>query len=405
MSLKRLIAYSCSSDDDTITHIKDVMVAAGWTLHDDNLAGDSYVLYSNGESGNEMRAYVDIQHNAYANYVGVFLWQQWNSTTHAGSCAICIGTDHRIPMTDSGGHYLWVWATKDSVFVVIKNGATYAGSGVILQKVLYPSATLPIGELQSGVSAGSDVVCQLASGEAANFNTTDTYRIVGSASGEGRYNVTLSAVNTGTDQITIASLTGAKSAGSRIGLYPYKWATFSSTGKVGTDTRNITGTDYLTYTGTTLKIFSSGSYVNPDGYTGKYTMWPELICDHGYEELNTFTGDYIKTGLITNSTYESTVSVGDISTGTSTGSNGASTLNDTGASWSSNAYAGKAVIITTGTGSGQIRGISSNTSTQITVDEAWATTPDATSVYIICNQGWRYFGFGDDTHGRYIREA
>lgn len=77
-------------------------------------------------------------------------------------------------------------------------------------------------------------------------------------------------------------------------------------------------------------------------------------------------------------------------TGTAT-AGGASTLTDSGKSWSTNAYAasgsaGWMVAITGGTGVNQIRSILSNTSTALTVLYPWDTTPDATSTYAIYNQ-------------------
>jgi len=69
--------------------------------------------------------------------------------------------------------------------------------------------------------------------------------------------------------------------------------------------------------------------------------------------------------------------------GTSSGSNTQVTFNDTTKSWTVNAYANACVVITGGTGSGQSRLIQSNTATQLTVFEPWATQPDNTSTYSI----------------------
>ena len=68
--------------------------------------------------------------------------------------------------------------------------------------------------------------------------------------------------------------------------------------------------------------------------------------------------------------------------GTAT-SGGSTTLTDSSKSWTVNAYANKAVVISAGTGSGQHRTIASNTATALTVDTAWTTNPDATSVYAV----------------------
>ncbi len=59
------------------------------------------------------------------------------------------------------------------------------------------------------------------------------------------------------------------------------------------------------------------------------------------------------------------------------------TLTDRGKSWTANAYTNKVLKLTGGTGSGQVRNISSNTSTALTVDTAWATNPNNTSTYQI----------------------
>lgn len=70
-----------------------------------------------------------------------------------------------------------------------------------------------------------------------------------------------------------------------------------------------------------------------------------------------------------------------MATGTSTGSNTTTTLNNTGKNWTVNQWTNFQVQIISGTGAGQVRTISSNTATALTVSAAWTITPDATSVY------------------------
>lgn len=81
-----------------------------------------------------------------------------------------------------------------------------------------------------------------------------------------------------------------------------------------------------------------------------------------------------------NDTAQATVTNAD--TGTAT-SGGASTLTDTAKAWTASEHVGWVVHITAGTGAGQRRVITANTATQLTVDAAWTTQPDATSVYTI----------------------
>src|SRR5262249_18538973 len=71
-------------------------------------------------------------------------------------------------------------------------------------------------------------------------------------------------------------------------------------------------------------------------------------------------------------------------TGTSSVGNDSTTLNDTAQSWVKDEWVGNNVSITAGTGAGQDPiPITGNSATQLTLKSAWATTPDATSVYSI----------------------
>ena len=68
-------------------------------------------------------------------------------------------------------------------------------------------------------------------------------------------------------------------------------------------------------------------------------------------------------------------------TGTATSATG-TTLVNSGKTWTVNQWANYQVRISAGTGAGQVRSITSNTATALTVP-TWTTTPDATSVYAI----------------------
>jgi hypothetical protein len=62
---------------------------------------------------------------------------------------------------------------------------------------------------------------------------------------------------------------------------------------------------------------------------------------------------------------------------------GANSLDDTTRSWGVNQFINFQVRIVSGTGAGQIRTISANTATQLTVGAAWTVNPDVTSNYAI----------------------
>jgi hypothetical protein len=74
--------------------------------------------------------------------------------------------------------------------------------------------------------------------------------------------------------------------------------------------------------------------------------------------------------------------VGSFATGTTTSATTTTLVNST-KTWTTNQWSNYQVRITAGTGIGQVRNISSNTGTTLTVSAAWSTTPDATSQYAI----------------------
>lgn len=97
--------------------------------------------------------------------------------------------------------------------------------------------------------------------------------------------------------------------------------------------------------------------------------------------------------------------------GTATGTQSASTLQDTNQTWTTNFYANMDVKILSGTGAGQRRRIASNTSNTLTLASTvtgnartgnWSVTPDATSVYeIVPSSDFLYLMTGSNGTGMY----
>lgn len=98
----------------------------------------------------------------------------------------------------------------------------------------------------------------------------------------------------------------------------------------------------------------------------------------------------------------STTSSVVFATGTTTSAT-VNTLSNSAKAWTTNQWTNYQIRIISGTGIGQIRTISSNTGTQITVSANWTVTPDATSVYEITgNDDYLYLlGNGAVTMYRY----
>jgi hypothetical protein len=102
-----------------------------------------------------------------------------------------------------------------------------------------------------------------------------------------------------------------------------------------------------------------------------------ISYSRGLDRYRLNTGYSISYGV--NRTTSSAASV----SGTSTGGNTITTLNDTNQSFTANQFVNFHVAITGGTGAGQVSTITSNSATQLTVSPPWTTIPDNSSTYLI----------------------
>lgn len=89
-----------------------------------------------------------------------------------------------------------------------------------------------------------------------------------------------------------------------------------------------------------------------------------------------------------------------VDSGTATGAQSSTTLQDTSKTWVVNQWAGRTVSIISGTGAGQTRTITSNTATILTVSVAWGTIPVAgSSLYQISGINLQVSGKPRGSHG------
>jgi len=397
MSIARLYGHTTVDADDVIDQIKDTMVSGGWTLYDDQSASDYYILTSTGESEDQATCYACIDHSLSSGYVNIYFYQYWNNGTHAGSGRIGNTTAHRVAVNEGGGDTLYVWSNKDFVCVACYSGGGYDVTCIQFSDGFF-GAYEAIGSLDSGVSSGSDVVCALAETDsAANFKSGDTYQILGSDN-DKRQLVTLSGVDPNNEQITISSLSQNYSAGSRVGNIPNKWICLNHQFYATCIDSHITSGNVTGYYSTLAFLDANfKAAIDPDERTGKYIMLPLWFVDPGNYSLSRMTGQYVKYLKPTSiSSSLHTITDGLQDSGTSSGSNTSTALNDTAKTWDADAYNDFALIITGGTGAGQTRLISDTTTTQLVIDSAWDTTPDATSTYNICRRAWRLFYFSSD---------
>lgn len=340
------------------------------------------VYKSNGESADRIYEYIRVYWSA-ANSITFQAYYLWNASTHVGSGGNTVTSSITTAET---GSYLWMYGDKNLIFIICKVSSTYTSMGFgHIPKRFWTTLT----NLTSGATAGSSVVINVA-------NTTDfivgkNYQIVG-VGGEGRDRVQVTAKTGST--LTIASLPRDYSSGSYIGQCPSTFGVIGSSYDCNmTCSASVAGLTDTAVVGAIATQLVTSNAVDPDSrgedrYVMTPLIWMEAIAAaFGYCDKYFFR--IPSTGLAA----EDTIGVGEIDTGTSTADpNTTTTLKDNTKAWGTDVHAGKVVIITFGVGVGQIKKIASNTGTILTIEaaEPWVTTPDATSQYAICAEGYRY---------------
>ena len=395
MALKRVVAFNIANTAAAALKIKDTMVAAGWTLHDDVTASKYYVLTSTGESADKKTVYVEINW-ATANKIFLYMYLFWNATTHAGIAKIGTTTTF-ITSADAAAFWLWVYVDKNFVSVVAKVGTAYTSCSVQLITPFWPV----IGKLSAAATSGANAVITLEAGQAAAFEVGVIYQIVGSGV-EGRENVTVNAVDTGANTITVDNLAVGYAIGSVVGGVPFPWVVSPGTGQNYLLSRTGTGTVAEATDSVNVTAMLTNTYTDPDTVGNqRYTLWPIIFQDRNGGTLG-YTTDNILMAYIGTS-YEDSIGITKKTGGTATGGT-TTTITDTGKAWTVDEFAGKAIVLTSGTGGGDVRKIVSNTATEITVDEAFSAVPDGTTTYVVYDNVWRYFYLAAIANARAFKE-
>lgn len=352
------------------------------------ISESSRVYKSNGEASDQIYQYIKINQSVSATALRVYAYYHYNLTTRAG---VGIANGSSTVNTNQTGFYLWIHGDKDKVHITTKVASTYYRFWFGFMKSFFPLKTT----LSSPATSGSSVVLSVV--DSTGFEVGGIYNIVGAAA-EGRDTLTATAVNTGT--ITISSLPRNYSSGSMIGYSPIIFGHADVTGFNVTCSRGVVGLADCSY-GYGSYDSKFMNFLAPDYRTNKYTLQPFGVSQ-AYDNTTSYPESlgYINTNLLFapsgGMVIEDTFAVTKLDSGTSSGSNSSTVLYDTSKSWTTNIFANKVIILTFGTGQGAIKKIGSNNATSITLSNDWVfeTIPDATTQYIICEEGYRYIAHG-----------
>ena len=396
MAYKTTVNKACANRAAALAEIWSQLAAMGWTLHDDQ-DGSSYRVYkSNHEDGDRLYQYVKVQWTT-ANTIGFICYYAWDATAHTGTGAAQSASAVNITTAETG-FYLWIWGDKNLVFVMSKVSTTYYRMGWgHLPKRYYTTETA----LAADATAGAAVSITVA--DTSGFTAGNYYQIIG-ANAEGRDRVQVSSITDGTHMV-IATLPRNYGTGAVIGVCPLAFGIFLAnfTYFYLTCPVNAAGTANTGGAATFRGVIDATSTL-PDVRIGEYVFNGQVFAETttNYKNITGYCDAYFfdigSSGINTEDIFGVTQS----DSGTSTGSNTSTTLNDTGKSWTVNAFAGKVAVLDGGLAGavGQIRKIASNTATELTVDPAWDVTPDDTSTYRVFDEAYRYF-----YTGKIIREG
>ncbi len=361
------------------------------------------VFSSNGEDASQIAQYLYIGRSGTQYQITMVVWYYWNPTTHVGY-GQASGYPGWLTLNDTGITQ-WIYGDKDFVVHFAKVGTNYYAHFAGFVERFWTVETT----LTSDAVAGGPVTLSVAN--SADFRVGRKYQIVG-ANHEGRDDLTVTAKGSGT--LTVSTLPRNYGTGARIGMCPcpsgHGYFNYTS---VYFSANNVPGavglTDVSNYYG--LLVPFTSTMEDPDAFgEQKYLLMPMLVYSNqsgGSHGILGRTPDNFLCCATLNVNPEDTFGVDEQDFGTATsGTN--NTLVDSSKSWTPDQFIpGKAVIIKTGTGAGQIRKITDNDGTSLTVSPNWVANPGADSTYVIVSEAYRVLAYaaGNPAYPQVMREG
>jgi len=370
---------------DFLSDLWTQLEAMGWELHDDQSASNYKVYKSNGELGDRIYEYIKIDWNT-ADEIYFYAYCWWDATAHSGNCA---ANEYYNISTSESGFKGWIYGSKNLVAIMTKIGSSYYR--VVFGHFDTKFLTVET-DLIADATSGNDVTIEVS--DTTGFKAGSYYQIFGSQ-GEGRDKVQVESVTDGT-HLVITNLPRDYKVGAKIGQVPSTFVV--SDGRYfyltcpfyasGTNTSNI---DTYFDLGYDMNMLIYEDFINPSLRDNFYYLQPLLGEEHYRSGSITglaftcYNQNYILQAP--NGTYEDVFYVGVQDSGVAE-SGTDTTLVDNDKNWTSDSLIGKVIVITGGAGAGQIRKITDNDATSVTVD-SWETNPDNTSQYVIADEAYR----------------
>jgi len=404
MSYQVLTEHPLTTVALTAAKVGEMLLLMGWVVADD-MTASSYIVYSsNGEAGDKEPLYLIV--NWSGSTVALSICTAWNATSHSTTGP-----------TDALGYLaanknLWMHGSKNTVFISQETAGTMSVV-LYLSHIVNPPADAVTTTTTASASIGTSVSIPVTS--VVGFEAGARYQIFDPVTG---YRQPFTCESVGVDYIIADALvTNGSGPGSLVGSYTFTAVGGNAgTSSVAVGGQSINGHRCVSnsFTNASCSITSTGTDVLYKALSSPYLgslarrrFFPIIVVedptnsyqyigdlDDGNESFYyapVFSASNLNDGVAL-ANYDA-IYLGLLDSGTTTGSNTVTTLNDTSKSWGVNAHAGKVLVCTGGAEIGQIRKIISNTATELTVTPDFKTIP-VSSTYVISDRGYRHYNSG-----------
>jgi len=376
------IVSTTAKSAELLTFIDTQIVAAGWTLHD-TISSTKKVYKSNGEDATFTYCYILLDASRNTTNLYFCAYGFWNATTHAG--LIPAYGDYYIASTTAKKYH---FIGDKTFFSVIEQTAyIWLFVGFVPQVFYNPRATVT-----SSVTSGSNKTINVNA--ITDFQSGKYYYIFDPSNGTIE-KIQITGISSAT-AVIVASLTNGYSSNSVIAISPFNFFGHNYTNGYTYDTpivyfvltttadidNNYDLIPELTLSTNTTNIYQSSMLCNAacrmttdatvyggtDVISGNLQkgIYPNIVHAPAPEATNVYT-----------------VKMSPEKNGQCTSISTTTLITDSTQAWTINEFLDKIFIVRVGTGEGQIRKITSNTSTTITLSTILTTVLDTTSIFEI----------------------
>jgi hypothetical protein len=206
--------------------------------------------YASGPTGGPPKFIRISMVNSESGYIRIRYLLWWDTTTKTG---YGYWAGYRVTTSDDADYMYDFRGGAETLIVLSVIGTAISPAGIteFTGDANLLEGTDKVGVLQSGVTAGSSVVLQLAAGQAINFTVNNYYFLYDFAGHSWVDCVKVTARDSGTDQITVDTITQNFPAGAVIAAYAHRVVAFGSGTSAALDNISSSYKSKLPYTNAT----------------------------------------------------------------------------------------------------------------------------------------------------------